>query len=112
MLSQTLTRSTKAILSRYCADLVRKLSGSCPDLVRGEDRINTKLYGGQNWTYIQRLTISRQVMGTVFRALSIEGGPRAWFATQITFFNKKSVNYIEQMTISKKVDFSAREARR
>ena len=77
------------VLSRCCPGVVRKLSGSCPDLVWGEDRINTKLQGGRNWTYIQRLTISRPVMGTVFCALSIEGGPRAQFATKITFLNKK-----------------------
>ena len=65
------------VLSGCCPDVVWKLSGSCPDLVRGEDRINTKLQGGQNWTYIQRLTISRPVMGTVFCALSFEGGRRA-----------------------------------
>ena len=62
--------------------------------------LNTKLQGGQNWTYIQRLTISRPVMGTVFCALSIEGGPRAQFATKIMFFNKKTVTSIQKMTMS------------
>ena len=100
------------VLSRCCPGVVRKLSGSCPDLVRGEDRINTKLQGSQNWTYIQRLTISRPVMGTVFCALSIEGGPRAYFATKITYFYRKTKKSIRKISMSKKVDFSAREARR
>ena len=65
------------VWSGCCPDVVRKMSGSCPEVVQGEDGINAKLQGGQNWTYIQRLTISRPLMDTVFRALSIEGGPRA-----------------------------------
>ena len=35
--------SATTMLSKYCPHVVRKLSGSCPDRVRGEDRINTKV---------------------------------------------------------------------
>ena len=31
------------VLCGSCPEVVQKLSRSCPDLVRGEDRINTKL---------------------------------------------------------------------
>ena len=69
--------------------------------------------GGQNWTYIRRLTISRPVMGTVFCALSIEGGPRAYVAPQITFFIK--TNTTEKSILNhvnvKKSDFFLRAMR-
>ena len=47
------------ILSRYCLDIVWILSGYCLDIVRIlSSRSNiTKLQRGQNWTYIQRLTV-------------------------------------------------------
>ena len=82
---------------RYCPDIVQILSGYCPDIVRilsGRSNI-TKLQRGQNWTYIQRLTISRPPMGTVFRALSFSHGPRPFFGSEITIKLSQTVQQIK-----------------
>ena len=67
-----ISNSSCRILSRYCPDIVQILSRYCPDIVRilsGRSNI-TKLQRGQNWTYIQRLTLLRPPMGSVFHDLS------------------------------------------
>ena len=50
------------------------------------------LQHGQNLTYIQRLTNSRQPVGSVFHALSFFHGPRVYFGYKITFFLRKLVH--------------------
>ena len=55
---------------------------------KGLQLVLVKRWNGQKWAQIQRLTISRQPMGSVFHALLFFHGPSGYFGTKVVIFMK------------------------